>query len=74
MCCDSWGCKESDTTEQLNRTELNLLWVRLCCGCGWAWCLIRGLALFYCLCFFWGQAEGAAYLRLTGKCILSIVL
>ena len=21
MCCDSWGCKESDTTEQLNRTE-----------------------------------------------------
>ena len=22
MCCDSWGCKESDTTEQLNRTEL----------------------------------------------------
>ena len=24
-CCDSWGCKESDTTEQLNWTELN--WV-----------------------------------------------
>ena len=22
-CCDSWGCKESDTTEQLNLTELN---------------------------------------------------
>ena len=21
--CDSWGCKESDTTEQLNWTELN---------------------------------------------------
>ena len=20
--CDSWGCKESDTTEQLNSTEL----------------------------------------------------
>ena len=20
-CCDSWGCKESDTTERLNRTE-----------------------------------------------------
>ena len=20
-CCGSWGCKESDTTEQLNRTE-----------------------------------------------------
>ena len=20
-CCCSWGCKESDTTEQLNRTE-----------------------------------------------------
>ena len=22
-CCDSWGCKELDTTEQLNCTELN---------------------------------------------------
>ena len=22
-CCDSWGCKESDTTEQLKWTELN---------------------------------------------------
>ena len=31
-CCDSWGCKESDTTEWLNWTELNwlvifLLWI-----------------------------------------------
>ena len=26
-CCDSWGRKESDTTEQLNWTELNwILW------------------------------------------------
>ena len=24
VCCDSWGRKESDTTEQLNWTELNL--------------------------------------------------
>ena len=24
MCCDSWGHKESDTTERLNRTELML--------------------------------------------------
>ena len=23
-CCDSWGRKESDTTQRLNRTELNL--------------------------------------------------
>ena len=22
-CCDSWGCRESDTTERLNWTELN---------------------------------------------------
>ena len=21
VCCDSWGCKESDMTERLNRTE-----------------------------------------------------
>ena len=25
-CCDSWGCKESDTTERLNWTELNWTW------------------------------------------------
>ena len=23
MCCNSWGCKESDTTQRLNWTELN---------------------------------------------------
>ena len=28
MCCDSWGRKESDTTERLNRTEL----MSLCAG------------------------------------------
>ena len=27
-CCDSWGCKESDTTEWLNWTELN--WIVHC--------------------------------------------
>ena len=31
VCCDSWGCKESDTTEQLNWTEwimmLNLIYI-----------------------------------------------
>ena len=27
-CCDSWGRKESDTTEQLNCTELNWAWPR----------------------------------------------
>ena len=26
-CCDSWGCKQSDTTERLNWTELN--WTEL---------------------------------------------
>ena len=32
-CCDSWDRKESDTTEQLNQTELNLFydWVVLHC-------------------------------------------
>ena len=29
-CCSSWGCKESDMTEQLNGTELNRYWV-FCC-------------------------------------------
>ena len=26
MCCDSWGCKQSDTTERLNWTELSATW------------------------------------------------
>ena len=30
MCCDSWGRKKSDTTEQLNRTELNLSLICVC--------------------------------------------
>ena len=25
MCCESWGCKESDTTEQLTYTSLFLV-------------------------------------------------
>ena len=25
VCCDSWRCKESDMTEQLNRTEYGLI-------------------------------------------------
>ena len=28
VCCDSWGCKELDTTERLNRTELMALVVQ----------------------------------------------
>ena len=31
-CCDSWGRKESDTTEQLNWTELNWIF----CWIGWS--------------------------------------
>ena len=33
-CCDSWGHKESDTTDQLNRTELNWWEVSLNCISG----------------------------------------
>ena len=28
VCCSLWGCKESDTTERLNWTELNWRWKR----------------------------------------------
>ena len=27
VCCNSWGCKESDTTERLNWTELMPFWI-----------------------------------------------
>ena len=30
VCCSSWGRKESDTTEQLNRTELKLCLTQMC--------------------------------------------
>ena len=39
-CCDSWGCKESDTTEWLNWTELNYL--SQCLSC--TWCLWNDLS------------------------------
>ena len=29
VCCDSWGCKELDTTEQLNWNWTILLYLRL---------------------------------------------
>ena len=42
-CCDSWGCKESDTTEWLNWTELvaqmvknpSAMWETWVCSLGW---------------------------------------
>ena len=34
VCCDSWGCRESDTTERLSWTELN--WYSLRCNETWA--------------------------------------
>ena len=36
-CCDSWGCKESDMTEQLNWTKLN--WTS---DAIWAWAFLHG--------------------------------
>ena len=38
VCCDSWGRKESDTTERLNWTELMIV----CC------CLLTKLCLTFC--------------------------
>ena len=35
VCCDSWHCKESDTTEWLNWTELNTLPERWLLGTHW---------------------------------------
>ena len=38
-CCGPWGCKESDTTEQLNWTDFSTndrQWVS-CCGCVRLW-------------------------------------
>ena len=35
MCCDSWGRKESDTTEQMNSTELNATEIQVCQNTIW---------------------------------------
>ena len=45
-CCDSWGCKESDTTERLNWTEPIFFLIRRNCS------LIPNL-LFFCLSFIY---------------------
>ena len=37
VCCDSWGCKESDTTEQLNWTELKDVTVIKNWRFSWIW-------------------------------------
>ena len=53
-CCNSWGCKESDTTERLNWTELNQF-------CGISSFLkifiefVTILLLFYALVFIFGR-------------------
>ena len=43
-CCDSWGRKESDTTEQLNWTELAMKW--------WDWMPWSYLFFFFNLFYF----------------------
>ena len=48
-CCNSWGHKESDTTEQLNWTELN-----------W-WCHCLNYSQVYSLGFFTFQAISTGY-------------
>ena len=35
VCCGSWGCRESDMTEQLNRTYLEMFSRALFCGRAW---------------------------------------
>ena len=35
MCCDSWGRKESDTTERLNYTEVSFVYFYFHYSRGW---------------------------------------
>ena len=54
-CCDSWGRKESDTTEWLNWTELNVFFGEMSI---WVFCpffdWVLLLLLFMCIsCVFW---------------------
>ena len=41
-CCSSWGCKESDTTEWLNSTDL--CFPQVCKSGGWLWYAFHGIS------------------------------
>ena len=49
-CCDSWGCKESDTTEQLNWTQLKFVVI---CYNRCKWCIWLDSSLFLYQPLFW---------------------
>ena len=48
ICCSSWGCKESDTTEQLSNNNNHIL-VHCVCQITFHKCLVLPLTLFFCL-------------------------
>ena len=49
VCCDSWGHKESDTTEWLNWTELY-------------WIILLHIYYYYCICWSWVPLPGDSQL------------
>ena len=69
-CCGSWGCKESDTTERLNWTELNNKKLLTCIE-HLAMCLAHVVYIFnpqnYYLYFIGMKDEGIACLRFQGS-------
>ena len=47
-CCNSWGRKESDTTERLNSTELIIYLKYFSCSFLWDSTVIKSFLKFYC--------------------------
>ena len=61
-CCNSWGRKESDTTERLNWTELNFTYNVVY---RWLWRIINELSLFMNNCQYWATRTFLLYLSFT---------
>ena len=59
MCCSSWGCKELDTTERLNRTETPTFMV-ICYSSNMKWIYHCVQSLFWILDFCRGKLLGGS--------------
>ena len=85
-CCDSWGCKESDTTERLNWTEMNWYDMKLIIlqiafftkqsvlACFLYWCLENYFIHFSCCMIFHVMNKPFIYLGLFSLCCINWLL
>ena len=64
-CCTPWGCKESDTTERLNWTELMMIYQFACWDYKWEKCNLW--SHFYILVTYW-MLQAFSNLQIFSSC------